>query len=405
MSEKTPAGRPWPRIRLRRGVFWLLFFGASICMAVLAVEVVGRLVLGDGPYYVQLFCPDPHLIYRNRPGFNRTLAKKRVDRQNLPPMPVRISSQGLRGREYMPKDENTYRVVMLGDSLTFGWGLPESESIPRQLEARLRAEFSGTAIEVVNGGVSGYAPWQAHGLFAAEAEWLDPDMVILQTFTGNDLADTLTQLEGELAALASYRVWRLRLVRRLRLLGPISTRMDHWLLSHSWLYYYGCLAFDTDLVITRAKNTLGLGRPIMIPPLPPRVDRPFPYEPHLCESYPRLEQAWSLFQKDIRALEAACRAQDSAFAVYNIPYPLDRSLADTALAGMPDGLYCPDKGNRRIESFFSEEGIPHVPMLELFRKHPAPLKLLLSDNHHLNKEGGAVVASALVEGLFTGGLP
>ena len=44
-------------------------------------------------------------------------------------------------------------VVMLGDSLTAGYGLPPEEALPAQLEARLNE--NGHAVQVRNGGISG----------------------------------------------------------------------------------------------------------------------------------------------------------------------------------------------------------------------------------------------------------
>jgi acyl-CoA thioesterase-1 len=45
------------------------------------------------------------------------------------------------------------RIVVLGDSLAAGYGLPEEEAFPALAEAALRA--AGHAVEVVNAGVSG----------------------------------------------------------------------------------------------------------------------------------------------------------------------------------------------------------------------------------------------------------
>ena len=45
------------------------------------------------------------------------------------------------------------RILMLGDSITAGFGLPEAESLPRVLEAVL--ERAGHDVRVTNGGVSG----------------------------------------------------------------------------------------------------------------------------------------------------------------------------------------------------------------------------------------------------------
>ncbi len=67
-------------------------------------------------------------------------------------------------------------LLVLGDSLTAGYGLPESESFPRQLEAALRKQ--GHEIKVINGGVSGDTT--AGGL--ARVDWLmapKPDYAIV----------------------------------------------------------------------------------------------------------------------------------------------------------------------------------------------------------------------------------
>ncbi len=68
------------------------------------------------------------------------------------------------------------RILMLGDSLTAGYGLPSTQSLPVQLQAALNK--AGYAVEVINGGVSGDT--SAGGL--ARVDWLladKPDRVIL----------------------------------------------------------------------------------------------------------------------------------------------------------------------------------------------------------------------------------
>lgn len=52
-----------------------------------------------------------------------------------------------------PASAKTLRLVVLGDSLTAGLGLPPGEAFPDQLQAALRAK--GFEVDVVNAGVSG----------------------------------------------------------------------------------------------------------------------------------------------------------------------------------------------------------------------------------------------------------
>lgn len=68
-------------------------------------------------------------------------------------------------------------VLVLGDSLTAGYGLPAEDAFPTRLEQRLRRQ--GVSARVVNGGVSGDTT--AGGL--ARLDWMladKPDCVLLE---------------------------------------------------------------------------------------------------------------------------------------------------------------------------------------------------------------------------------
>lgn len=97
------------------------------------------------------------------------------------------------------------RLLLLGDSLTAGYGLPAADSFPAQLEAALAK--AGIAAEVINGGVSGDTT--AGGL--ARLDWAladDPDVVILELgandgLRGLDPAATRANLDAILSRLAA----------------------------------------------------------------------------------------------------------------------------------------------------------------------------------------------------------
>lgn len=87
-----------------------------------------------------------------------------------------VNVWGYRGAPIGAKQPGERRVVMLGGSTVFGWGLPAHESIPAFLERRLNA--GGGRFSVVNLGAPGQG---AHG-FAfdlADFEYLDYDIVCL----------------------------------------------------------------------------------------------------------------------------------------------------------------------------------------------------------------------------------
>jgi acyl-CoA thioesterase I len=87
-----------------------------------------------------------------------------------------ITILGLAGAVAAPAGSHVPIILDLGDSLTAGYGLPESEAFPARLEAWLRRR--GIATHVVDAGVSGDTT--ADGL--ARIDWAladKPDLVIL----------------------------------------------------------------------------------------------------------------------------------------------------------------------------------------------------------------------------------
>jgi lysophospholipase L1-like esterase len=70
------------------------------------------------------------------------------------------------------------RVLVIGDSVTFGSGAPEEASFSRRLEAMLREQLA-CPLEVVNAGVSGYNTTKELDYFANEGQLVEPDVVLV----------------------------------------------------------------------------------------------------------------------------------------------------------------------------------------------------------------------------------
>ena len=71
---------------------------------------------------LEIYEPDPKLYWRLKPNQD---CYTKIDRK-----PVHINSQGTRGPEFhRAKPPGTFRILSLGDSRTFGWGLTEAEDL------------------------------------------------------------------------------------------------------------------------------------------------------------------------------------------------------------------------------------------------------------------------------------
>jgi lysophospholipase L1-like esterase len=128
-------------------------------------------------YAVQLKRPvaDPRLSFVHAPNRSAFLMGVQVS----------TNSHGLRDREYsVSKPPGAYRIVMLGDSTTLGWGDPEDETIPKILERELnRTGIPGYRnCEVLNAGVGNYDTVQEVEHYLVNDRVFHPDLVILDYF-------------------------------------------------------------------------------------------------------------------------------------------------------------------------------------------------------------------------------
>ena len=100
---------------------------------------------------------------------------------------VRINANGLRDRRHSYERQNDIkRILVLGDSFAWGYGVEESERFSQLLEEAL-------GVEVINAGVSGYSTDQELLWYRNEGIKYETDLVIV-VVAGNDVGDNDRQL-------------------------------------------------------------------------------------------------------------------------------------------------------------------------------------------------------------------
>lgn len=108
---------------------------------------------------------------------------------------------------------NSFKILILGDSLTEGYGILAKEAYPNLLEGKLNEELApqtGTAYQVINGGITGAT--SSGGV--SRIDWFlqaQPDFLIL-ALGGNDglrgvpVSETKENLSKILATAAKHQI-------------------------------------------------------------------------------------------------------------------------------------------------------------------------------------------------------
>lgn len=144
---------------------------------------------------------DATLVYELTPG-----AKGERDG-----VAIAINSAGFRDDDFPAPAPEGMRIVVLGDSVAWGWGVPMEEAFPQVLEARLRAlDTEPYASSVVyNLSVDGYSTPQEVRLLETRGLALAPDLVVVSYVLNDpDIAD------GGLAAHFGRRIEVLEIAKR-----------------------------------------------------------------------------------------------------------------------------------------------------------------------------------------------
>jgi lysophospholipase L1-like esterase len=169
---------------MRKLLFPVLLGAFTIALTALFLEAAVRLVVDDGMQFdlemwkyardVKVVSPDPLIGHEH--GANRKAHLMGVD--------VETSSQGLRDRDFtLEPKPGVPRILMVGDSLTFGWGVPFEATFSKRIEKLFAAD--GKEVEVINTGVGNWNTVQEVTYFLTKAKDFKPNIVVLNFFVND----------------------------------------------------------------------------------------------------------------------------------------------------------------------------------------------------------------------------
>lgn len=153
-------------------IFFLLF----LFFIFFAAELLCRFLLPDKKLdvlesVIAVTEEDPVLLWKQRPNLNTTFQGANL----------KTNSFGLRSGEInAKKGKGVEKIICLGDSFTFGWGVEANSAYPFLLEQALNnSKIEGKKFEVVNAGEIGFTTYQGTLLLKNRLLVYSPDILIV----------------------------------------------------------------------------------------------------------------------------------------------------------------------------------------------------------------------------------
>lgn len=168
----------------------LAAFAGSAAVMALLFELACRTVLNSGTqYHIEMW---KYAVQLKRISANPEIGHEHVPggQARLMGAEVSINKDGLRDREHPKvKEPGDVRIMMLGDSTMFGWGVGQDETIAKHVEQTLNKDAPSAFAEVINTGVGNYNTAMEVAYFLERGIAFKPDIVVLNYFI-NDAEPT-----------------------------------------------------------------------------------------------------------------------------------------------------------------------------------------------------------------------
>lgn len=273
---------------------------------------------------------------------------------------VRINSLGMRGPEVEPRRPGEVRVLALGDSLTYGQGVADEETLPARLEQALeRDDPTGRAWTVFNSGHRAYGTNQELGVLEEHGERLDLDLVVLLWFWNDLTSRDIEEIHARLAAS-----------------GPIAQDVNAPMEGWTRVKWHLVQLARRSALVMRLHDLW-------------RAGEPYPYEAVARTGLRRLE-------RELDRMVELCARHGCQGVVAVLPDER-HVLGDHPTVEMAE----------RAGELARERGLPVVPLLPPLREHlehTGRVPVLPYDGHY-DAEGNRLMAEHLAAFLLAEGLP
>lgn len=272
-------------------------------------------------------------------------------------IPFQTNELGFRDQPITPKTPTLFRILCVGDSVTFGTGVANEETFPNVLEVMLQ-DFAqpGVTVDVINMGVSAYNARNIRGQIEEYLPVLQPDVVVY-VFVENDLDDSVSAGQnGQLIAWDPTQSFEVPFV------GDDFAGM--WLIRRQ--------GSTNKSILSRLSNAFD-NQLEEICKLPP---------PLILGSHPEPTRRWKKFEQELDRMKQFCETSSAAFLVYS--FALEAHSEPIVL---------------RLRKLCQERGIPEATTIPVFNYDSYTDQYSLGYDPHCNPEGHRIMADRLLSFL------
>jgi lysophospholipase L1-like esterase len=219
---------------------------------------------------------------------------------------IKINSSGFRGNELPEtKAPNEHRILVLGSSITIGWGVPFESVFTTLLEKQLNAGNRDKRFTVINSGIANYNT-QLEAIFLAKKLYrFQPDTVVLHYFIN----------DAEIISPGNAGFF----IRHSRLVAVLYNRIKQ--------------AIDS-----KKKQYTHIGE-------------------YYRDLYKPESKGWQKAQQAIRDIDAFCKSKGMRFLVL-----LQPDLHDLSTNSLQEQCH------HKITTFLKDNNIPYHDMMPAFRR-------------------------------------
>lgn len=351
--------------KLRRWALRLTLATGSVALGLALAELAVRLVVGDDVVNRQNWTTMSYHINEGR---------ELIPNSRSPG--VWINSLGYRDDEFnRRKPPGCTRIIAVGDSVTFGPGLPVEQTFSRRLETKLNTRRPGYH-EVINGGVPDTGLAETLRIFERRDLAIDPDIVLVGFYLNDSRPPSGFRSEFKGGD---------RLVRFVNA-NPWTRRSRLFSLLYVWYYHWSIGREMAGLPLTQRMDWWTAYRAGRWRDDPAALDGLIQAARFDWGAAWRAE-TWPGVEAEFRKFDRLCRAHGVRPAL--IAFPVRPQVEATARRDQPQ---------RRLEKIARTLGWPYLDPLPglIARRAGGPI---FQDHCHLTARGHELIAEMLLHFL------